>query len=246
MGYARSKLTIDDVKSSVKPFCKVHFYSEDFGTSFSVSFGFKLKTSDDEKSFDDFFSNSVYIAGTYDQLSSYEMLSSRLKELASSCDQVTNYIFYLAVPPSVFDKVTSNIKQCCMAPKLVQLIMFSVYIHVIHLVFSGYTRIVIEKPFGHDLESSNALSKHLASLFPEEKLYRIDHYLGKEMSQNMLVLRCGTQPASVIQSAQKRGIHVCFKVRKPTFFANLGQQISESRETDLQRTDWNERQRRVF
>ena len=48
---------------------------------------------------------------------------------------------------------------------------------------------MVEKPFGHDLDSSNELSEHLASLYPENILYRIDHYLGKEMAQNMLILR---------------------------------------------------------
>ena len=48
---------------------------------------------------------------------------------------------------------------------------------------SGWSRIIVEKPFGKDLDSSNKLSRHLASLFTEEQLYRIDHYLGKEMVQ---------------------------------------------------------------
>lgn len=52
-----------------------------------------------------------------------------------------------------------------------------------------WTRIVVEKPFGKDLESSNRLSGHLSALFREEELYRIDHYLGKEMVQNLMVLR---------------------------------------------------------
>lgn len=52
-----------------------------------------------------------------------------------------------------------------------------------------WNRVIIEKPFGHDLESSNKLSEHLAALFKEEELYRIDHYLGKEMVQNLMVLR---------------------------------------------------------
>ena len=54
---------------------------------------------------------------------------------------------------------------------------------------SGWNRVIVEKPFGKDLESSDKLSKHLASLFREEEIYRIDHYLGKEMVQNLLVLR---------------------------------------------------------
>lgn len=53
----------------------------------------------------------------------------------------------------------------------------------------GWTRIIIEKPFGRDADSSKALSNHLASLFREEQIYRIDHYLGKEMVQNLMALR---------------------------------------------------------
>ena len=49
---------------------------------------------------------------------------------------------------------------------------------------------IVEKPFGRDLESSEKLSKHLQGLFKEEQIYRIDHYLGKEMVQNLMTLRC--------------------------------------------------------
>lgn len=48
----------------------------------------------------------------------------------------------------------------------------------------------MEKPFGRDLQSSNQLSNHISSLFREDQIYRIDHYLGKEMVQNLMVLRC--------------------------------------------------------
>ncbi len=58
------------------------------------------------------------------------------------------------------------------------------------MIDRGWNRVIVEKPFGKDLESSDKLSKHLASLFREEEIYRIDHYLGKEMVQNLLVLRC--------------------------------------------------------
>ena len=57
------------------------------------------------------------------------------------------------------------------------------------LLLRGWSRIIVEKPFGKDSESSAKLSTHLASLFTEEEIYRIDHYLGKEMVQNLLVLR---------------------------------------------------------
>ena len=54
---------------------------------------------------------------------------------------------------------------------------------------SGWNRVIVEKPFGKDLESSNKLSNHISSLFREDQIYRIDHYLGKEMVQNLMILR---------------------------------------------------------
>merc|ERR1719251_455420 len=58
---------------------------------------------------------------------------------------------------------------------------------------AGWSRIIVEKPFGKDSESSAKLSNHLSSLFKEEQLYRIDHYLGKEMVQNLMTLRFGNR-----------------------------------------------------
>jgi glucose-6-phosphate 1-dehydrogenase len=57
------------------------------------------------------------------------------------------------------------------------------------LLSPGWLRLIVEKPFGKDLKSSNQLSEHLNKFYAEDELYRIDHYLGKEMVQNMIVLR---------------------------------------------------------
>lgn len=68
--------------------------------------------------------------------------------------------------------------------------MFVMYIHYVHiLITSGWSRVIVEKPFGKDSASSAELSEHLSSLFQEEEIYRIDHYLGKEMVQNLMVMR---------------------------------------------------------
>ncbi len=67
--------------------------------------------------------------------------------------------------------------------------MYILCIYLKFFLYSGWTRIIVEKPFGKDSESSAKLSLHLASLFNEEEIYRIDHYLGKEMVQNLLLLR---------------------------------------------------------
>ncbi len=58
-----------------------------------------------------------------------------------------------------------------------------------HFPPSGWNRVIVEKPFGKDLDSSSELSRHLGSLFQEDEIYRIDHYLGKEMVQNLMLLR---------------------------------------------------------
>lgn len=67
---------------------------------------------------------------------------------------------------------------------------------VVHIFFlsdlildRGWNRLIVEKPFGRDFQSSQELSGHLSSLFTENQIYRIDHYLGKEMVQNLMVLR---------------------------------------------------------
>ena len=85
-------------------------------------------------------------------------------------DEEAHRMFYLAIPPSVFVAASGSIKAGAMSTR-------------------GTTRIVIEKPFGHDLESSEVLRKGLSALFEEEQMYRIDHYLGKEMVQNLLMMR---------------------------------------------------------
>ena len=72
---------------------------------------------------------------------------------------------------------------------VVGLKQFAMSLLIFMYFHSGWNRVIVEKPFGKDFDSSAELSKHLASLYTEDQLYRIDHYLGKEMVQNMLVLR---------------------------------------------------------
>lgn len=67
----------------------------------------------------------------------------------------------------------------------------------------AWLRLIVEKPFGMDLASSEELADSLGALFPEEQLYRIDHYLGKELMQNMLVLRCAWWTAVPLQSCKQ-------------------------------------------
>ncbi|KAK3852015.1 hypothetical protein Pcinc_041372 [Petrolisthes cinctipes] len=152
VGYARSDLTVKQVRDKCEQYMKV-------------------KESEQER-YEQFWQLNHYVRGSYDTRRDFELLNQEMTKVGTDR---ANRIFYLALPPSVFDIVTSNLKQCCMATK------------------NGWTRIIIEKPFGRDSESSAKLSNHLASLFKEEELYRIDHYLGKEMVQNLMSLRFGNR-----------------------------------------------------
>lgn len=138
---------------------------------------------------EEFWQNNSYVAGSYDTKRDFEMLNQEMSNLEQKISKVCNRLFYLgksiivrknvhlalfltlvkpyviifffssALPPSVFESVTTAIKNTCMSP-------------------SGWSRVIVEKPFGKDSDSSAKLSNHLSSLFKEEQLYRIDHYLG--------------------------------------------------------------------
>eukprot|EP01088_Endostelium_zonatum_P002302 TRINITY_DN1282_c0_g1_i4.p1 TRINITY_DN1282_c0_g1~~TRINITY_DN1282_c0_g1_i4.p1 ORF type:complete len:495 (+),score=149.13 TRINITY_DN1282_c0_g1_i4:186-1487(+) len=114
---------------------------------------------------------SFYFQGKYDKPEDFSSLSSKLEENEKkNSNSSANRVFYLAVPPFVFTATAQNVKKNCFSS-------------------SGYNRIVVEKPFGRDLESARELLNDLDQLYTEDQLYRIDHYLGKEMVQNLMVLR---------------------------------------------------------
>jgi glucose-6-phosphate 1-dehydrogenase len=170
VGYARSKLTVDSIKEAVKPNCK-------------------LTGPEDEASFEDFFAVNSFVQGQYDTPDGYISLAEHLSSLSPRA----NYVFYLAVPPSVFAAVTQNIRNKCMSP-------------------NGFTRVVVEKPFGRDSDSSKELASHLAVHFTEQQIYRIDHYLGKEMSQNIIALRFGNRIFSPLwNSGNVAAVKITFK-----------------------------------
>ncbi|TNN82826.1 Glucose-6-phosphate 1-dehydrogenase [Liparis tanakae] len=152
VGFARSKLTVQDIKTACLPHMKV--------------------TDEDTECLSAFFSRNSYLSGSYDDDGSFTRLDSHLSSLPRGAD--ANRLFYLALPPTVYQHVSSNINAHCMS-------------------HGGWSRVVVEKPFGRDLRSSEELSAHLSSLFTEDQIYRIDHYLGKEMVQNLMVLRFGNR-----------------------------------------------------
>jgi glucose-6-phosphate 1-dehydrogenase len=92
-----------------------------------------------------------------------------LNELDQSRGTAGNRVYYLAVPPSAIEEIVVQMGQ--------------------RRATGGWTRVIVEKPFGHDLDSARRLNEQIRSYFDESEIFRIDHYLGKETVQNMLVLR---------------------------------------------------------
>jgi len=117
-----------------------------------------------------------YVAGAYDTAEGFQLLDKAISEYElskNSTEGSSRRLFYLALPPSVYPPVCKMIKSYCMNKS----------------DLGGWTRIVVEKPFGKDLASAEELSSQIGELFDEPQIYRIDHYLGKELVQNLMVLR---------------------------------------------------------
>ena len=103
----------------------------------------------------------------------YQRLGKRLSEIDAVRGTEGNYLFYMAIPPSLFGRVTDNLGE----------------IGLLKETEDDWRRVIIEKPFGRDLESAVALNCALHKNMGEDQIYRIDHYLGKETVQNIMVFR---------------------------------------------------------
>ena len=122
----------------------------------------------------EFASSCFYLVGQYDDLSAFDRLGERLESLAAERGTGGNILFYISTPPRVYETITANLRKAGLADD------------------SGgdyWRRVLLEKPFGHDLASAENLERELHKRFREDQIYRIDHYLGKDTVQNFLVLR---------------------------------------------------------
>ncbi|HEU4368141.1 MAG TPA: glucose-6-phosphate dehydrogenase [Methylomirabilota bacterium] len=119
-----------------------------------------------------FASNLFYLAGDPTGPELYARLRQRLEDVERARAGPANRLNYLSTPPSLYDDITVQLGKAGLARNE-----------------GGWTRIVIEKPFGHDLRSAEELNQLVTGVFQEEQVYRIDHYLGKETVQNVLALR---------------------------------------------------------
>ncbi len=130
----------------------------------------------DTELWDSFAEGLFYVAGDITDQQCFEAIRNRLQDLSKERPTGGNVIFYLSTQPSHYIPVIEGIGAVGLEKSVEG---------------SGWTRIVIEKPFGHDLESSAALNEAVHRVFDEKQVYRIDHYLGKETVQNVLAFRFG-------------------------------------------------------
>ncbi|MCY7833843.1 glucose-6-phosphate dehydrogenase, partial [Bacillus spizizenii] len=124
-----------------------------------------------DKHIDDFTSHFYYHPFDVTNPGSYQELNVLLNQLEDTYQIPNNRMFYLAMAPEFFGTIAKTLKSEGVTAT------------------TGWSRLVIEKPFGHDLPSAQALNKEIREAFTEDQIYRIDHYLGKQMVQNIEVIR---------------------------------------------------------
>src|ERR1700683_2038373 len=115
-----------------------------------------------------------YIQGELTDQETYRTIAERLGGLAKQKGATGNHLFYFSTPPSLAPSIVQGLGAAGLAGEE-----------------SGWSRIIVEKPFGRDLESACQLNREIAKIFQEKQVYRIDHYLGKETVQNLMVFRFG-------------------------------------------------------
>jgi glucose-6-phosphate 1-dehydrogenase len=123
-----------------------------------------------------------YHPGDFDDPEVYEALAKRLDRIDRDRGTAGNRLFYLAVPPSLYPEIVTHLARAGLAANGEGRTGGN---------RRGWTRVIVEKPFGHDLASAKALNRAFAAVFEENQVYRIDHYLGKETVQNLSVFRFG-------------------------------------------------------
>ena len=159
VGMARAEMSDDEFRANMRAACDKHARVRPV----------------DEAVWESFARGLFYVQGEFADREAYARLRGRLAELDGPRGTGERRIYYLAVPPDFFDDIAKHLAAEGM----------------VNDPDSGkpYTRVIIEKPFGHDLQSAHELNQIAVSTFRERQVFRIDHYLGKETVQNLLVLR---------------------------------------------------------
>jgi glucose-6-phosphate 1-dehydrogenase len=120
-------------------------------------------------------SHTSYVSGGYDDKKAFDNLYQHISTIEKNLGREVQPLFYISTPPSVFQSIITNLGASGLAAK--------------YLGKPHQAKVIIEKPFGRDLDSARALNLTIRSHFEENQVYRIDHYLGKETVQDLLVQR---------------------------------------------------------
>ncbi len=160
LGSSRTKMTDDEFRGVMKD--SVQKYASDLNFQ--------------EASWGEFAKSLHYLAADVMKSDGFTLLSDRLQELKQEHSTQGNHIFYLSTAPSLYTPIVKGLAASGLATKAKR-------------GQAPWPRIIVEKPFGHDLKSSIALDEEIHEVFSEHQVYRIDHYLGKETVQNIMVLR---------------------------------------------------------
>jgi len=118
---------------------------------------------------------TTYVSGGYDEKAGFDRLAARIAEIERGVGSEVQCLFYISTPPSVFGPIIQNLGLSGLGSR--------------YLGKPHQSKVIIEKPFGRDLDSARLLNAALRSVFEEHQVYRIDHYLGKETVQDLLVQR---------------------------------------------------------
>lgn len=118
-----------------------------------------------------------FVSGSFDDEAAFDRLREVTEDLTAHRGTRGNYAFYLSVPPAAFPQVCNQLERS----------------HLSTPPEGSWRRVVIEKPFGHDLDSARELNEVVERVFPPDSVFRIDHYLGKETVQNILAFRFSNQ-----------------------------------------------------
>lgn len=148
--------------------------TDDFRQKMSRDIHEFATSSVDTHLWDSFEKHIYYLSGDFQDPTTYEQLQELLATVDQECGTHGNYLYYLATAPNFFNDIVWQLGTNGLVREE-----------------SSWRRVIIEKPFGHDFESARALNKNISSVLQESQVYRIDHYLGKETVQNILVFRFG-------------------------------------------------------
>ena len=132
---------------------------------------FALHKTDNTEILNDFLDKLFYYSFDTKSADEYKGFKEHLLQLDQSCGTEQNFIYYLATPPSMYEIIPAHLSAQDLGNEN-----------------HGFKRLIVEKPFGYDLKTAKKLNKSLLHNFEEEQIYRIDHYLGKETVQNLLVI----------------------------------------------------------